>query len=360
MPIYEVRADSLTLAQSTNFAAEKLQERGDLQRLLRANITCLGEGLMVLAEEFSGWQDSARRIDLLCLDQDANLVVVELKRDEDGGHMDLQAVRYAAMVSPMSFTQAVDALAHHTSPDAPNHDKAQEDILGFLNWDAPDQARFGVDTRIILASADFSKEVTTTALWLRERDIDIRCVRMKPYRLEDGRVLMDIQSIVPLPEAAAYQTQLGEKRMAERRGRSERHDLRLQFWESLLAKAKLRTTLHSACRAGIGTDVSVSIGNSWRLAYGARRDQTQVHLWLGDDKATFHRLLADQGAIEAEFGGPLEWQDLQESTGARIRCVFEGGYRSGSNEWPRLQDQMIAAMIRLDSAIRPRLATGGP
>ena len=34
---------------------------------------------------------------LLCIDREANLVVVELKRTEDGGHMDLQAIRYAAM-----------------------------------------------------------------------------------------------------------------------------------------------------------------------------------------------------------------------------------------------------------------------
>ena len=48
---------------------------------------------MVLAEEFGDWQDSRRRIDLLCLDRDAGLVVVELKRTEDGGHMELQAIR---------------------------------------------------------------------------------------------------------------------------------------------------------------------------------------------------------------------------------------------------------------------------
>ena len=37
---------------------------------------------------------------------DANLVVVELKRTEDGGLMDLQALRYAAMISAMPFERA--------------------------------------------------------------------------------------------------------------------------------------------------------------------------------------------------------------------------------------------------------------
>jgi hypothetical protein len=44
--------------------------------------------LYVLAEEFSDWEDSWRSIDLLCLYKRANLVVVELKRTEDGEHME--------------------------------------------------------------------------------------------------------------------------------------------------------------------------------------------------------------------------------------------------------------------------------
>lgn len=35
---------------------------------------------MVIAEEFGEWEDSKRRIDLLGLDREANLVVIELKR----------------------------------------------------------------------------------------------------------------------------------------------------------------------------------------------------------------------------------------------------------------------------------------
>ncbi len=52
-----------------------------------ARIDALEGGLLVLAEEFAGWADSVRCIDLLCLDSEAQLVVVELKRDEDRGHM---------------------------------------------------------------------------------------------------------------------------------------------------------------------------------------------------------------------------------------------------------------------------------
>src|SRR5690606_36690952 len=69
--------------------------------------------LMVVAEEFGEFRDVRRRLDLLCMDKSGQLVVVELKRTEDGGHMELQALRYAAMVSTMTFRQLVDIYERH-------------------------------------------------------------------------------------------------------------------------------------------------------------------------------------------------------------------------------------------------------
>jgi hypothetical protein len=35
--------------------------------------------------------------------------------------------------------------------------------------------------------------------------------------------------------------------------------------------------------------------------------------------------------------------------------VVDGGYRSPTEEWPRIQDELIDAMIRLDRCFRGRL-----
>src|SRR5260370_33936774 len=111
MAIYEVTADKIWEIPETTFGAAGLRERSDLQRLLRKQIDTISPDTLVVAEEFGEWEDSKRRIDLLGLDKEANLVVIELKRTEDGGHMELQAIRYAAMVSTTTFDKVVDVYA---------------------------------------------------------------------------------------------------------------------------------------------------------------------------------------------------------------------------------------------------------
>ena len=109
MSIFELEKDQIVQLPKTSFIAEGVKERKDLQKILRSRIDILDLDLLVIAEEYGNWEESRRRIDLLALDRNANLVVIELKRTEDGGHMELQALRYAAMVSTMTFAQAVEA-----------------------------------------------------------------------------------------------------------------------------------------------------------------------------------------------------------------------------------------------------------
>jgi hypothetical protein len=124
----------------------------------------------------------------LCLDRDANLVVVELKRTDDGGYMELQAIRYAAMISGMTFPQLVHSHEGFLKSLGRSPDQAQKDILEFLDWDQPRIENFAPDVRIILASANFSKELTTSVLWLNEHELDVTCIRLRPYKDEHGLV----------------------------------------------------------------------------------------------------------------------------------------------------------------------------
>ncbi len=364
MAIFQVSQKELKPVSETSFGAEGIMERKDIQRMLRNQISVLDERLMVIAEEFGDWVDSSRRIDLLCIDADANLVVVELKRTDDGGHMELQALRYAAMVSAMTFEQLVDTHARYWNKASPDTDAAKASIMEYLGWDEVYEDQFAQDTRILLAAADFSKELTTAVMWLIDRGIDIRCIRMKPYRMADGTLLLDVQQLIPLPEATAFQTQIGVKKQAERQSRTDRHDLRLKFWEGLLEVAKTKSDVHANHKPTSDGWLSGGINRfGFTLTYTTRRIDSQVELWIAHgtgqaakNKAAFKALEVHKAAIEADFGAALEWQELPEGEGCRIRYVIEGGYKSPIDQWHGIHVNMVDAMVRLDKAMRQRVA----
>jgi hypothetical protein len=223
MAIFQAINGQLVEIKATTFSEAGFKERGDLQQLLKQQIEVIAPDVLIIAEEFGDWEDSRRRIDLLGLDKEANLVVIELKRTEDGGHMELQALRYAAMVSALTFDEAVDAFQHYLSSVGSEYD-ARTRMLEFLEWEEPDAEQFPQDVRIVLAAAEFSKEITTTVLWLNDRGLDVKCVRLRPYS-DAGRLLIDVQQVIPLPEAESYQVRIRDKKVIERAIRTQNRDL---------------------------------------------------------------------------------------------------------------------------------------
>lgn len=163
MAIYNFKDNEMEKINTTSFNNEKILERRHLQAALKKNIDIIAPDCMVIAEEFSEWSDSQRRIDLLAIDKEANLVVIELKRTESGEHMELQAIRYAAMVSTLTFSRCASIFQNYLKA-INNIENAEEKILNFLQWDEPQEDDFALDVRIILVSSNFSKELTTSVM----------------------------------------------------------------------------------------------------------------------------------------------------------------------------------------------------
>lgn len=223
MVLYDMTEGSLSKVPGTTFKQEKVLERTHLQAAVREHIGVLGQELMVVAEEFGDWADASRRIDLLCIDKTARLVVVELKRTDDGGHMELQAIRYAAMVSVMTFDDVVRAYArfrNQTGKGDEDREEAKAELLDWFHELEEEEPVVSREVGIVLASADFSQEITTTVLWLNEfHSMDIRCVRLSPYR-HHGRLLLDVQQLVPLPEASELTVRLRRRDMQAKAAKS--------------------------------------------------------------------------------------------------------------------------------------------
>jgi hypothetical protein len=147
-----MKPGELVVVPSSTFADEKVLERTDLQHLLRARIDAIADDLLIVAEEFGAFADTKRRIDLLGIDRAGQLVVFELKRTLDGGHLELQALRYAAMISTMTFDDLVGHYENHLAAVEP--EAADEARARLADWlDDGDSTVISRHVRIVLVSA---------------------------------------------------------------------------------------------------------------------------------------------------------------------------------------------------------------
>ena len=216
MAIYEV-VDKKEMCKltPTEFAKQGVTEPQHLRPMLAKNLDEISpnQRLLLIAEEYSfaNQFESKKRVDLLCIDVDANLVVIEIKRTDNDPQVELQAIRYAAMADHMTFEHVIDAYEKHFG----NTGCAQKIILDFLGWPEPDELKFAQEVRIILVAAEFDTEITNTVLWLNDMGLDITCITIKPYEYLDN-ILIDIQQKIPLPEAVDYMVKARDKSQKER------------------------------------------------------------------------------------------------------------------------------------------------
>lgn len=364
MPVFRLTKTSIEALPKTSLVALGVKERADLQRLLKANIEAVAPDVLVIAEEFAEWEDSKRRIDLLGIDRDGNLVVLELKRDDDGSHMELQALRYAAMISSMTFARAAEVFQAFLDRHGIAKD-AEAELLRHLGWAEPREEDFARDVRIVLVAPGFSKELTTTVLWLNERDLDITCVRLQSYAL-GPEVVLDVQPIIPLPETAPYVIQLKQKGQAARREKVDREALRKQFWQELLPAAAKVTPRFAAIAPTDDHFLQASSGTpGLRWEYLVWQDSGGAELYIdkGTDstawnKAVFDYLHERREQVEATYGAKLTWYRLDGKRASRVmEESIPGGIKSPRDQWPAVRDAMIDSMRRLEQAIAPHVTS---
>ena len=269
MALYRMKSDGLEAVPETSFEDEGVKERADLQRLLRDQPDVLEAGLFIVAEEYGDWEESRRRIDLLALDRDGRLVVIELKRTEDGGFMELQAIRYAAMVANMTFEQAVDAHREYLGRRGRDGD-AHEIVRRHLQAEEDEEPEIDSQKpRILLVSGDFSRELATSVLWLNDSGLDVRCIRLQSYKNADA-LLVDVTQVLPLPEAQDYLVRVRERvAEAEAAGTARRRE----------------RTIHILVREGVVAPGTRIVFHAGYLIAGATVD-------LADKK--FHARISDE------------------------------------------------------------------
>ncbi len=200
----EKRSD---IVQEVEFSTLGLQERYDIQEWVAANPGILGDDLLIIAKEFSDFDKTKERLDLLAVDRSGKLVIIELKRDDSGADTHWQAIKYASYLDRTPASEVVRMLAAH---EAFSEEEATTKLQGHL--DAGDLSTLNNGQRIILVSHRFAPEVTSAVLWLNEQtgtDL-MTCVQLTPYQDgETASLYLLANTIIPVPGVEAYQIQVG-------------------------------------------------------------------------------------------------------------------------------------------------------
>jgi hypothetical protein len=187
--------------------------------------------------------------------------------------------------------------------------------------------------RIFLVAAEFQKEVTSSVIWLRNYNIDICCFKVTPYKY-DGKIFIDFDKIIPLPETEEYQIKVANKDQ-ELSGLSEstriRHGKRNAFWRKFIE--------YNIQNNGIFANNKVTDENYLKKPIdtirGAfveliiKQNGCRVEVYFEGDKDTnkrnFDALRKEEEKLKQEFPDLL-WGDDQSNTKSR-RIYLESNYR---------------------------------
>ena len=216
-------------------------------------------------------------------------------------------------------------------------------------------SQLGATTAVWIVSEPRPEHVGAMT-WLNESSsASFYMVKVEAVRIGDSPAApMFTQIVGPSPEikeAAAVKQEV-----------AERYDLRRQWWTALLERAKPRSRMHSHLSPPTAGYMGTSSGvQGLYLNYVVRQEECAAELYIdrGDvetNKRIFDDLHSHRAEITQQFGAELSWERLDNRRASRIAYRSSlGGYRSELEEWPDIQDDIIDAMLRLESALRPHI-----
>ena len=342
------------------------KERENLQEWIVNNPACLctdeNEQLLMIQKEFDGFDDTNERLDLLAIDQDGSLVVIENKLDDSGRDTVWQALKYVSYCSTLKKQQVIAMYQQYLDKYRDN-ENAEDNIVEFFHGKPLDEIPLNQNQRIILVSGMFRKEVTSTALWLIDHNIDVQCFKATPYKYQNN-LLLDINRIIPVKEAADYMIQMADKNREV--GQQEKivrgiESLRKQFWTELLTKYKNYDSSFNNVSPTTDHWLSCGSGTSGApFSFVITKTYASVELGISQTEAKrnkdiFDRLKVKQAFIEEQFGAPLLWERLDAKKACRIAYRLENVDITNHDDWSKISDFFCSNMPKFIVALKDEL-----
>lgn len=357
--INKSKNEAVSLERKT-FQELGFKERKHLQEWISKNTEMLGERLLIIQKEFSGFDDTNERLDLLAIDESGDIVIIENKLDDTGRDVTWQALKYVSYCSGLSKADIRGVFQKYL--DSQNIAESADQILSeFLGVDDFSEAELNRgDQKIILISASFRKEVTSTVMWLLDHNIKIKCIKVTPYILGDN-ILIDTEQIIPVKDAEDYLIKLANKKHEEfvhKEKNQTRHIVRLKFWTRLLQKMNEKSDLFKNISPSKDNWISCGSGNSGLgYVFVITGNYVRVELWINkgvkeENKHIFDNIHSRKEQIESKFGHELDWQRLNDGKGSRIAFYLKDVSVFNEEDWDKIIEFMTSNMIKLEKAMK--------
>ena len=171
---------------------KELHQEFDLEVLLENNPEYLFEDSKILIIGRQITTNLNTSIDLLGLDNIGNTVVIELKRDKTPRETIAQLLEYASFVEKLDYSQLNDIFQDYSGEESNLEEYHQQ----YFESDTDEKISYNKSTKLIIVAQEISKEIRQTALFLREKGLDIYCASFKYFKTKNGEEIISLEFIV--------------------------------------------------------------------------------------------------------------------------------------------------------------------
>ncbi len=354
--------------EKKSFSSLGFREREHLQEWIANQPDVLGEELLIIQKEFSGFDDTQERLDLLALDKEGALVIIENKLDDTGRDVTWQALKYASYCSGLSKANIVKIFQKYLD-ETEGGSSATERISEFLDGQDFEEVILnkGVSQRIIMIAAKFRKEVTSTVLWLMNFKVRLQCFRATPYAM-GNELFLNVDQFIPTQDAEDYMIGMAEKAQDDfeaQAGLKTRHVIRRDFWAKLIqAMNSTQSTRFQNISPGVAAWIGAGSGVrgvGFHFAATQKYGRAELYIDRGDQDENewiFDRLFSKRDELEEGFGEALEWERLDNKRACRIKLERQANVFD-REQWDEMIGFMCDAMCRLEKALLPTLDAVG-
>lgn len=284
---FNIQENILEKIKRTSFKENKIMERDNIQEWIRKEPSILGEELIIIAHEYDKFEVN-ERLDLLAIDKEGNLAVIEVKRDNTGGSVDFQSLKYCSYCSTLTPNEIVEIYEEYLKKFNIN-ENAIENIINFLEVDSEDILNSILNTsqRIIITGAEIDKRILSSAAWLSKNNIDIKCITIEPYLTDDKKeILIDINQIIPVYDINDYF--INKKNIDKSKGKLVQSDDIIEFFDAItsMAKSKGHKAYYNARKPYMKIYSEIDSNLVFGLNYAKREREFRIEISARNNKVS--------------------------------------------------------------------------